>query len=148
METLDLQLINKLQHGFPICEYPFAAVARELDTNEATVIERIGVLLENKTLTRFGPMYHAEELGGALTLAALAVPESDFNRVAKIVNELPEVAHNYKRTHELNMWFVIATEHPEQLDEAISKIESRTGLHVYNMPKQEEFYVGFFLDLG
>jgi hypothetical protein len=45
------------------------------------------------------------------------------------------------------MWFVIATEHPEQLDNVISQIEEKTGFHVYNMPKLEEFYVGFYLDL-
>ncbi len=147
MDKLDLQLINKLQHGFPICEYPYAEVAEEVGTEEATVIKRLSVLLENKTLTRFGPMYHAEHLGGALTLAALAIPEKQFNRIAKIVNDMPEIAHNYKRSHELNMWFVIATEKPEQLNDAIKRIESETGFHVYNMPKQEEFYVGFYLDL-
>jgi len=147
MNHLDLQLINKLQHGFPICEYPYAAVAAEFGCDESTVIERLGVLLENKTLTRFGPMYHAEHLGGALTLAALAVPEKQFNRIAKIVNAMPEVAHNYKRTHELNMWFVIATEKPEQLDDTIKRIEKETGFPVFNMPKLEEFYVGFYLDL-
>jgi len=147
MDKLDLQLINKLQHGFPICEYPYAEVAEEIGTEESSVIERLGALLENRTLTRFGPMYHAEHLGGALTLAALAVPEKQFNRIAKIVNDMPEIAHNYKRTHELNMWFVIATEKPEQLNDAIARIEEQTGFHVYNMPKQEEFYVGFYLDL-
>ena len=147
MNQLDLQLINKLQYGFPICEYPYAAVAEEFGCDESLVIERLGVLLENKTLTRFGPMYHAENLGGALTLAALSVPEKQFNRIAKIVNAMPEIAHNYKRTHELNMWFVIATEKPEQLDDAIKQIEKETGFPVFNMPKEEEFYVGFYLDL-
>jgi len=75
------------------------------------------------------------------------VPEDQFNRIAKIVNAMPEIAHNYKRTHELNMWFVIATEKPEQLDDTIKRIELETGLSVFNMPKKEEFYVGFYLDL-
>jgi len=147
MDNLDLKLINKLQHGFPVCEYPFAAVASELDTTEDTVIRRIETLLANKTLSRFGPMYHAEHLGGAVTLAAMAIPEERFEEVAKIVNDMSEIAHNYKRSHELNMWFVVATEKPEQLDDAINQIEKNTGFKVYNMPKQEEFYVGFYLDL-
>jgi DNA-binding Lrp family transcriptional regulator len=147
MDNLDLQLINKLQHGFPICEYPYAVVAKELKTTEGTVIERLQTLLENKTLSRFGPMYHAEHLGGAITLAAMSIPESQFEEVATVVNAMPEIAHNYKRSHELNMWFVVATEKPEQLNDTIKKIELDTGFSVYNMPKQEEFYVGFYLDL-
>jgi len=87
-------------------------------------------------------MYHAERLGGALTLAAMKIPAADFERVAGIVNAFPEVAHNYAREHELSMWFVLATETPERIDEVIGVIERATGYKVYNMPKLEEFYVG------
>ncbi|RKZ58575.1 MAG: Lrp/AsnC family transcriptional regulator, partial [Candidatus Parabeggiatoa sp. nov. 2] len=48
----------------------------------------------------------------------------------------------YARDHELNMWFVLATERPERINEVIKKIETQTGLRVYNMPKQAEYYVG------
>ena len=52
-----------------------------------------------------------------------------------------EVAHNYARDHDLNMWFVIATELPEQVEQVIAQIEDKTGLKVYNMPKQNEFFL-------
>jgi hypothetical protein len=87
-------------------------------------------------------MYHAERLGGALTLAAMKIPPQDFERVAGIVNGFPEVAHNYAREHEFNMWFVLATETPQRIDEVIGEIEKATGYTVYNMPKLEEFFVG------
>lgn len=147
INELDLRIINRMQYGFPICEYPFAEVANELGIKEAELIDRVEKLRDDKTLTRFGPMYHAEHLGGALSLAAMSIPEDEFDAVAEIVNKLPEIAHNYKRTHDLNMWFVIATEEPYQLDEVIQTIEEQTGHKVYNMPKKEEFYVGFYLDL-
>jgi hypothetical protein len=51
------------------------------------------------------------------------------------------VAHNYRREHELNMWFVLATETPEGIADTIHRIESMTGFLVYNMPKEEEFHV-------
>tara|TARA_R110001592_G_scaffold152075_3_gene379311 strand:+ start:693 stop:1136 length:444 start_codon:yes stop_codon:yes gene_type:complete len=147
MDKLDLKIIKRLQYGFPVCEYPYAEVAKEIEVTESELISRLSSMLHDRTLTRFGPMYHAEILGGGLSLAAMSIPKEQFKHVAGIVNELPEVAHNYERTHELNMWFVIATEHPEQLDEVIAEIEEKTGFHVYNMPKLEEFYVGFYLDL-
>jgi hypothetical protein len=87
-------------------------------------------------------MYHAERLGGALTLAAMQVPVRDFERVTGIVNGFPEVAHNYAREHGFNMWFVLATEAPERIGEVISEIERISGYRVYNLPKLEEFYVG------
>jgi hypothetical protein len=62
--------------------------------------------------------------------------------VAEVVNSFPQVAHNYERKDRLSMWFVLATETPEELQEALSAIETKTGYRVYNMPKLEEFYVG------
>ena len=40
------------------------------------------------------------------------------------------------------MWFVLATETPERIDQVIAEIERETGYPVYNMPKREEFFVG------
>jgi DNA-binding Lrp family transcriptional regulator len=86
-------------------------------------------------------MFDADRLGGGTTLAAMAVPAEDYERVAEQVNAHPEVAHNYARGHELNMWFVIASERPEQIDAVIAAIEAETGLSVYAMPKEHEFFV-------
>ncbi|HFD81363.1 MAG TPA: Lrp/AsnC family transcriptional regulator [Gammaproteobacteria bacterium] len=142
MDELDRRIINNLQGGFPVCERPFREAAQRLDTTESELITRLRCMLDDGLLTRFGPMYHAENLGGAVTLCAMKVPEDRFDEVAARVNSFPEVAHNYQRDHEMNMWFVLATETPEQLEETIHEIEQRVGLPVFNLPKQQEFYVG------
>lgn len=142
MDSLDRAIVNRLQAGFPVSERPYAEVAAELETSEAELLTRIDALLESGTLTRFGPMYHAERMGGALTLAAMQVPAHDFERVTALVNAHPEVAHNYAREHDFNMWFVLATEAPEKITAVIAAIERETGCRVYNMPKLEEFFVG------
>jgi DNA-binding Lrp family transcriptional regulator len=142
MDAVDRAIVNQLQGGFAVCERPYAEAATTLGLTEDELLQRLDALLENGTLTRFGPMYHAERLGGALTLAAMKIPPQDFERVTGIVNGFPEVAHNYAREHEFNMWFVLATEAPEQIGEVISEIERMSGYRVYNMPKLEEFYVG------
>ena len=105
------------------------------------MIERIGRLREERVLTRFGPLFDAESLGGAVTLAAMSVPEGRFDAVAETVNALPEVAHNYARDHALNMWFVIATETPDRIAAVIAEIEAATGLDVLDLPKLEEFFL-------
>ena len=87
-------------------------------------------------------MYNAERIGGAVTLAALAVPTEHFDEVTEIVNGFPEVAHNYERDHALNMWFVVAAERPERIEQVLDAIRSATGLVVYDMPKIEEFFIG------
>jgi siroheme decarboxylase len=141
MDTIDRRLINALLDGFPISEHPFAEIAPPLGLDEDEVIRRLSRLLDERTLSRFGPMIDVSRLGGGLTLAAMAVPEARFAEVAAIVNALPAVAHNYERGHELNMWFVIATEDPAEVDEVIGAIEEATGLAVLNLPKLEEYFL-------
>lgn len=141
MDELDRALINNLQGGFPICERPYAEIAARIGSDEETIIARIGSLLERGLLSRFGPMYHAEQMGGELSLAAMQIPADDFERVTEIVNRQPEVAHNYARNHRLNMWFVLATETPDAQQLTIARIERESGYPVYNMPKIREYFV-------
>lgn len=142
MDATDKAIINGLQGGLPICERPYQVMALQFEISEDALISRLENLLAQKVLTRFGPMFQIERMGGAFTLAAMQVPESDYERVTTAVNSLPEVAHNYRREHDFNMWFVLATETPEGIGKAITSIETATGYPVYNMPKEKEFFVG------
>lgn len=146
MDDIDKQIINTLQIGFPICDSPYQVVAKQLGLTEASLLQRIESLLATGVLSRFGPLYHAEQMGGALTLAAVKAPEAEFDQIAAMINAFPEVAHNYARNHELNMWFVIATDIPSRLTQVILDIEQQTGLPVYNMPKIKEYFVGLKLE--
>ena len=143
LNAVDRRIIDALQGGFPVCERPFLAAATELGLAEGELIARIDALLADGTLTRFGPLFDAEKLGGSFTLAAMQVPIDAYDRVTEQVNALPEVAHNYAREHDLNMWFVLGTETPEGIPAAIAKIEAATGLPVHSFPKEREFFVGF-----
>lgn len=141
LDAVDRRLIDALQGGFPVCAEPYAEVAASLGIGEDELLGRLGSLLARRVLTRFGPMYQIERIGGAFTLAALAVPEARYDEVAAQVNALPQVAHNYRREHRLNMWFVLATETPAGIGEAIERIERTTGLTVRNFPKEREYFV-------
>ena len=147
MDELSRQFINRYQGGFPIEEQPFAIVAADLGTAAATLVGMIQELLDDGVLSRFGPLYDAPSMGGSLTLAALSVPEDRYDDVTRLVNDMPEVAHNYQREHALNMWFVVATESPELLQQTLDRIEQAANLPVYNFPKLQTFYLGLWLIL-
>lgn len=145
IDEIDRRIIDALQGEFPICDRPYAAAAEQLGIDEAELLSRLQSMLERKVLTRFGPMFQIERMGGAFVLAAMAVPEADWTRVNDAVNAFPEVAHNYRRESALNtpfnMWFVLATETREGIAAAVTKIEAATGLRVYPFPKLKEFFV-------
>jgi len=142
MDKQDKAIINVLQDDFPICDAPYQKVAERLGISVDELLQRLESLLQTGVLSRFGPMFHAEKMGGGLTLAAMQVPEQRFDEVAEMVNAFPEVAHNYARHHRFNMWFVLATESPEQIQRILEEISEKTGLKVYDMPKKKEYFVG------
>jgi DNA-binding Lrp family transcriptional regulator len=146
MDELDRMLVNRLQEGIDVVERPFAAIAAELGIPEAEVCGRLQRLVDEGLLTRFGPMIDAEAFGGAFTLAAMRVPAHDFERVAALVNAHPEVAHNYRREHRFNMWFVVAAERPEGIGRVLEEIEHETGYRPLDLPKRREYYLRLKLD--
>jgi DNA-binding Lrp family transcriptional regulator len=142
-DAMDRRIINSLQEGFPLSPRPFAEAAAQLGLAEEELISRLENLRRRGAITRFGPFIDAAAMGGAFCLCAMAVPETRFDEVAEQVNAFSEVAHNYERQHALNMWFVLATERPEQIEATARAIEAATGLEVLCFPKLEEFFIGF-----
>jgi DNA-binding Lrp family transcriptional regulator len=143
LDDLDRAIINRLQEGFPLDPNPFEIIATELGCSAPALINRLQRLIATGAATRFGPFFDADAMGGAFCLCAMAVPQERFDAVAQAVNDRPEVAHNYEREHDLNMWFVLATESAGELAEVADGIEEETGLQVLRFPKLEEYFIGF-----
>jgi DNA-binding Lrp family transcriptional regulator len=141
LDDIDRRIINALQGGFPLCDEPYREVAATLGLRPEELLARLEDLLARKVLTRFGPMFQIERMGGSFVLAAIAAPEDRYDEVVQQVNAFPEVAHNYRREHALNMWFVLATETVAGIAETVARIEAATGLPVYAFPKEREYFV-------
>ena len=146
LDDIDRSIINKLQGGFPVCERPFAAVSSKLGIDEDVLIKRIELLINTGVISRFGPMYNIERLGGVYSLAAMRLPPQDLMWVVDIVNAYSAVAHNYIRDHDFNLWFVLAVESEREKNRILEEIETASGHPVYDMPKLKEFYVGLKFD--
>ncbi|WP_423997236.1 Lrp/AsnC family transcriptional regulator [Halorubrum trapanicum] len=156
LTALDRAIINAFQGGFPVTERPFDAAAaalreRGVDVTGPELCERVRELDEEGTLSRFGALVNAEEIGGAASLVAMHAPEDRYEAIAETVNEFTAVAHNYEREHpHLNMWFVVSVaDHPDpdkdgsdRVEEVLDEIEAATGQETYNLPKLREFHVG------
>jgi siroheme decarboxylase len=140
-DEVDARIINTLQGGFPLSERPYRDAARSIGLDEDELIARLRRLLDTGVLTRFGPMLQAERLGGEYLLAAMQVPEEEFERIAGLLGTRPEVAHNYRREHRFNMWFVLAADTRAAIGRTVEWIEATTGLCVLQLPKEREYFV-------
>lgn len=147
LTATDRTIINALQGGFPLTGRPYRDAARQLGLTEARLLARLKALRDAGAISRFGPLWNSEEMGGAVCLAAIAVPQERFEAVTEIVNSHPEVAHNYERDHTLNMWFVLSALDSESITRTARTIERETGLEVRLMPKETEFFVGFRVEV-
>ncbi|WP_196140167.1 Lrp/AsnC family transcriptional regulator [Aliikangiella sp. G2MR2-5] len=145
LNELEKQLINRLQGDLPLTERPFLQIADELGTTESEVILVLNRLLEEGVITRFGPLFDISKGSGCFSLCALKVPQTDIDRIASIVNEFPQVAHNYLRDNEWNMWFVLAAKCQDELTAIFEQIVELTGCPGINCPKEKEFFVGLNL---
>lgn len=148
LDAVDRLLINHLQDGFPLSPRPFAAVADALGVpglDENAVITRVQRLLADGVLSRFGPLFQIDQAGGAYCLAAMSVPDARWDEVLATVNAQQAVAHNYRRDHRFNMWFVLATDAPDKINDCIGAIEQGTGLPVLAFPKERSYFIGLKL---
>ncbi len=145
MDNTARALLNRLQLGLPLVADPWGALATELGQEPEAMRQQVADWLADGTLTRFGPLFDVARMDGAFTLAAMAVPEERFEAVHQQLLTLPEVAHNYRREHALNMWFVLACTDAEQIAPSLKHIEQITGLQVFNFPKLREFHVQLYL---
>lgn len=145
LSAQDARLVGLLQDGIEVCDEPFRPLAEATGEDVPALLARLQRLLDDGVLSRFGPMYDAARMGGAFSLCAMQVPADRFDEVASQVNAHPQVAHNYQREHDLNMWFVLACERAADIEACVRRIEQQTGLTVVNLPKQREFFIGLRL---
>ncbi|HMN73179.1 MAG TPA: AsnC family transcriptional regulator [Rhodoblastus sp.] len=141
IDETDRRIVNALQDGFPLAARPFAIKARELGIGEDELIARVAHLRASGLVTRFGPFLNAENIGGDFCLCAMAVPPEKWAAMVDLINAQREVAHNYRREHRLNMWFVLAVEDRGEIAAVARRIETASGLEVLLFPKEREYFL-------
>ena len=140
LDAVDAALIDGYQSGFPVAEEPFQSVATDLGVPEAETLERVRALYDRGIFRRFGAVLNPPVIGSS-TLAAVSAPEDRFDEVAEIINGYRQVNHNYRRSHEWNMWFVVTAGNRETRDRIIAEIEAETGCEVLVLPMLTDFYI-------
>jgi DNA-binding Lrp family transcriptional regulator len=148
MDAIDQLLLNEMQDRFPLVREPFAELATRAKTSESDVIERLRALRTSGILRQVSPIFDTKALGYATSLVAMRVPEDRLKEAAEIVNAHPGVSHNYKRTHEFNMWFTIAVPPGADLQAHVDALHAKAGAESTRMlPTLRLFKIGVTLDM-
>jgi DNA-binding Lrp family transcriptional regulator len=148
MDEKDRKILNILQTRFPVVPEPFDAVGAELGISGDEVLERVKRLKENGVIRRIGAVFDSRKLGYASTLCAARVPEDRVRAFVDIVNGYPGVTHNYRRSHEYNVWFTFIAPDPDALERALAEIRQRTGItDLISMPAVRTFKINATFEL-
>lgn len=128
MDAIDKKILNIIQKDFPIVAEPFKAVAEKIGISEDEVLKRIARLKQEGIIRRIGAVFDTRKLGFASTLCAARVPEEKLKSFVEVVNSYVGVTHNYRRTHEYNVWFTFIAPDKKALENSLEEIRERTGI--------------------
>lgn len=101
----DLALIEAIQRGLPLVSRPYAAVAAQLGSSEAQVIERIGELQQGGVIKRLGVVVRHRELGyRANAMVVWDVPDDEVAELGRCLSGFEFVTLCYRRPRRLPQW--------------------------------------------
>jgi hypothetical protein len=76
------------------------------------------------------------------------VEEKNFYQVAEIINQHSGVTHNYRRDHQLNLWFTLSTTSELEQDNFLAQIKALPGVkELYQLPKEKFFKLNVFFKM-
>lgn len=155
MTELEQKILDIIQDGFPIEDRPYAVIGKQIGESEQSVFDAVESLRASGVIRRIGGVYDTKHLGLASRLCAGRVPETDHDfdgatdrpqteleKFAAAVMDIPAITHNYVRSHEYNVWFTVIAENESALQSIIDKLCAETALHdVHSMPAKKMFKI-------
>lgn len=108
IDQRDRELLNALQAEIPLASTPFAIIGQMIDMSEKEVIKRIERLRRDGIVRQLGAHFDSRALGYRSSLVAARVGDERVEQAAAVISAHPGVTQNYRRNHELNLWFTIA----------------------------------------
>jgi len=149
MDDLDRKLLNEIQTGFPIAQRPFRDLGVRLDCSEDEILRRTKRLKKQGIIRRIGGNFDSKRLGFATTLCAAKVADDKIDRFVEVVNQYPEVTHNYLRDYPYNIWFTFVARDSEMVQRYIEDIKEQTGVReILDLPAVKVFKIRVDFDLS
>ncbi len=126
-------ILMKVQYELPLSEQPFVDLAEDLGIKTEELIRKLRELKESGVIKRIGANlnYKAFRRIGKAALVAFACG-NDVDRVARIINELKTLKHNFLRDHpRYNVWFTFKGRDEEELRRVVEEMARRCGVSDY-----------------
>lgn len=105
MDSIDILLLQELEHGLPFVPAPFEEIGKQLGLNEDEVLERIRLLKDAGIIRKFRARIDQRKVGiTANALVAWKPPGTGGNDPGKLLAAFPSVTHCYERRPVPGRW--------------------------------------------
>jgi DNA-binding Lrp family transcriptional regulator len=132
MDSIDAQLLNRLQDGLDLRDEPLARLAGSLGLSAEQALRRIRVLAAPAGVVRqISGIFQAAGFGYDQALVALRLPPDRLDAAGQRAAEHPGVSHCYGRSNEWNLWFTLAVSDHSRLglEGTVERLAHRSGAH-------------------
>jgi DNA-binding Lrp family transcriptional regulator len=144
-DAVELKLLDLLQDEFPLNSSPWETIGEKIGLSGREVLARVQDLHSRGIIRSISPILETGRIGLlASTLVAMQVPGPDIPRVVAIINEYPQVSHNYEREHDYNVWFTLSTRDQDECTRLVREIIAKTGIppeRVLNLVTLERYKI-------
>jgi len=146
LSPLHKQLLNDYQQDLPLSATPYQDIAHSLGISEEDVLSVFKDLQDKQFIARIGSVISPNQVGVS-SLMAMTIPSKQLHRVAEIVNQYPEVNHNYERENRFNLWFVLIAKDKTHLQSVIADIELQTGFNALYLPLLADYFINLGFEI-
>ncbi len=133
MEELDKKIILEIQKDFPIEEFPFEKIARNLQITDEEVVFRLNQMKEKGFIRKFGAVLNHRKVGyQSNAMVVWDVQEDRLQEVGEYMAQQKEVSHCYVRKRYLewpyNLYTMLHAQSKAACDELIDKLATYTNI--------------------
>jgi DNA-binding Lrp family transcriptional regulator len=126
MDALDRAIIQATQAGLPLTAQPYAAVAEQVGSDEATVMARLQAMQASGVIRRIGAVPNHYVLGfRGNGMSVWDLPDERIHACGEMIGALDFVSHAYHRPRHPPLWNynLFAMVHGRNREEVMEKVE-------------------------
>ncbi|HMM48382.1 MAG TPA: AsnC family transcriptional regulator [Miltoncostaeaceae bacterium] len=149
-DDVDRELLNVLQAGIALVRDPYREVGERIGMGEDEVLHRLARLKDAGIIRQLSAIFDTRALGYTSTLVAARYPTERLFDAAALIGGHPGVSHNYRRTHDFNLWFTLAVAPDTQigLERTLDLLADATDAESMRMlPTLELYKINVQLDM-
>ncbi len=138
ISTADRLLISALENGLPLVRRPYAQIAKQLNTTEENILERLKYLIDSEIIKRYGVVVRHKELGyTANGMVVWDIPDDRVDELGICIGKYAYVTLSYRRPRILpdwpyNLFTMVHGRNREEVTHKVNNIIKNYGLEDIN----------------